>query len=107
MNTPHNTNEHRNFRFLVGLGFVLALAGSGLAQNAPERTLIVNGKTVDAGLREMDGPAYIEFEPLPKLTNASVVIGPARVVLKIPAAKPAAPTTASAAPAAAEPAAVP
>jgi hypothetical protein len=107
MNTPNNTNEHRNFRFLVGLGFVLALAGSGLAQNAPERTLIVNGKTVDAGLREIDGHAYIDVETLAKLTNGSVVIGPTRVVLKIPAAKSAATTTASAAPAAAEPAAVP
>ena len=103
MNTPHNTNEHRNFRFLVGLGFVLALAGSGLAQNAPERTLIVNGKTVDAGLREIDGHAYIDVETLAKLTNGSVVIGPTRVVLKIPAAKSAAATTASAAPVGAEP----
>src|ERR1700677_4885382 len=107
MNTPHNTNEHRNFRFLVGLGFVLALAGSGLAQNAPERTLIVNGKTVDAGLREIDGHAYIDVETLANLTNGSVVIGPTRVVLKIPAAKAAATTTASAAPAAGEPGGVP
>jgi hypothetical protein len=106
MNTPHNTNKHRNFRFLVGLGFVLALAGSGLAQNAPERTLIVNGKTVDAGLREIDGHAYIDVETLAKLTNGTVVIGPTRVVLKIPAAKAAAATTASAAPVAGEPVAV-
>ena len=105
MNTPHNTNKHRNFRFFVGLGFALALAGSSLAQSAPERTLIVNGKTVDAGLREIDGHAYIDVETLAKLTNGSVVIGPTRVVLRIPAAKSAAATTASAAPVAAEPAA--
>lgn len=103
MNTPHNTR--RNFRFFVGVGFALALAGSSLAQSAPERTLIVNGKTVDAGLREIDGHAYIDVETLAKLTNGTVVIGPTRVVLKIPAAKSAAATTASAAPVGAEPAA--
>jgi hypothetical protein len=103
MNTPHNTNKHRNFRFFVGVGFALALAGSSLAQSAPERTLIVNGKTVDAGLREIDGHAYIDVETLAKLTNGTVVIGPTRVVLKIPAAKSAAATTASAAPVGAEP----
>ena len=104
MKIPHNTNKHRNFRFLVGVGFALALTGSSLAQSAPERTLIVNGKTVDAGLREIDGHAYIDVETLAKLTNGSVVIGPTRVVLKIPAAKSAAAaTTASAAPVGAEP----
>lgn len=106
MNTPHNTNKHRNFRFFVGVGFALALTGSSLAQSAPERTLIVNGKTVDAGLREIDGHAYIDVETLAKLTNGTVVIGPTRVVLKIPAAKSAAATTASAAPVGAEPVAV-
>lgn len=77
-----------------------------MAQSAPERTLIVNGKTVDAGLREIDGHAYIDVETLAKLTNGTVVIGPTRVVLKIPAAKSAAATTASAAPVGAEPVAV-
>ena len=106
MNTPHNTNKHRNFRFFVGLGFALALAGSSLAQSPSEKTLIVNGKTIDVGLRQIDGHSYIDVETLAQITNGSVVIGPTRVVLRIPAAKSAAATTASAAPVAAEPVAV-
>jgi hypothetical protein len=111
MNTPHNTNKHRNFRFFVGLGFALALAGSSLAQSPSEKTLIVNGKTIDVGLRQFDGHSYIDVETLAQITNGSVVIGPTRVVLRIPAAKSAAATTAaattaSAAPVAAEPVAV-
>src|SRR6202050_5017212 len=103
MNTPHNTNKHRNFRFFVGMGFALALAGSSLAQSPSEKTLIVNGKTIDVGLRQIDGHSYIDVETLAQITNGSVVIGPTRVVLRIPAAKSAAATTASAAPVAAEP----
>ncbi len=103
MKTPHNTNQHRNFRFFVGLGFALGLAGSGLAQSVPEKTLIVNGKTIDGGLRQIDGHSYIDVETLAQITNGTVVIGPTRVVLRIPAAKSAAATTASAAPVAAEP----
>jgi hypothetical protein len=106
MNTPHNTKQRRNFRFFVGLGFALALAGSSLAQSASEKTLIVNGKTIDVGLRQFDGHSYIDVETLAQITNGSVVIGPTRVVLRIPAAKSAAATTASAAPVADAPVAV-
>jgi hypothetical protein len=104
MNTPHNTR--RNFRFFVGMGFALALAGSSLAQSPSEKTLIVNGKTIDVGLRQIDGHSYIDVETLAQITNGSVVIGPTRVLLRIPAAKSAAATTASAAPVAAESVAV-
>ena len=38
-------NKPNNFRFLVSLGFVLALAGALFAQSTPNKILIVNGKT--------------------------------------------------------------
>jgi hypothetical protein len=95
-------NKHHNFRFCIGLGFVLALAGSLSAQSTANKTLVVNGKSVDAPVRQIDGRSYIDVETLAQLTNGTVFIEPNRVVLSIPASDTAAP----AAPAAASNAAV-
>lgn len=108
MNTPRNWNEsrianlHRNFQYFLWLGFLLALPGTLCAQTAPTgatKTLVVNGKTVEAGVRQIDGHSYVDVETLAQITNGAVFIEPTRVVLKIPASTPAsghAPATTSA-----------
>ncbi len=91
MNTSHNANKHHYFRNFLWLGFLLALPGTLCAQTAPTattgatKTLVVNGKTVEAGARQIDGHSYVDVETLAELTNGAVFIEPNRVVLKIPA----------------------
>jgi hypothetical protein len=80
-------NKHHNFKFCVRLGFFLVFAGSLSAQNTPNKTLVVNGKAVDAPVLQIGGHSYIDVESLAQVTNGTVFIEPNRVVLTIPVAK--------------------
>jgi hypothetical protein len=83
--------KHRNYKFALSSGIVLlsgivlAFAGVILAQSVGNKTLIVNGKSAGAVVREFDGHTYIEIEALARATNGIVTIEPARVLLTIPA----------------------
>src|SRR5271156_5829168 len=101
-------NKHHSFRFYVRLGFFLAFAGSLSAQTTPNKTLVVNGNSVEAVVLQIGGHSYIDVESLAQVTNGTVFIEPNRVVLTIPATKSAgapAAKVAVTAPAAAPPAA--
>lgn len=76
--------HHRHIFYFVFVGFVLAFAGILLAQNAPDRTLIVNGKPAGTVL-EMDGRTYVALESVAQFTNGTVTFEPSRVVLTFPA----------------------
>jgi hypothetical protein len=75
----------RNFRFLIWLGFVMALPWIVFAQSTSDRILVVNGKTVDSGLIQIGGRSYVDVETIAEATNGSFVVDPHRVVLTIPA----------------------
>ena len=92
--------KHHNCRFFFWLGIVLSLPGSLFAQSA-SKTLVINGKPVDATIRQIDGHSYVDVETLAQVTNGTVFIEPNRVVLTIPASDSAAaaPTSAPAKPA--------
>jgi hypothetical protein len=70
--------------FLV-FAFVLLFAGILLAQTAPSRTLVVNGKSQGA-VMQVGGRAYVDVETVAQLMNGSVTLEPTRVVLTFPAA---------------------
>jgi hypothetical protein len=96
-------SRHRNSTFLSStkaallLGVVLSIAGVILAQTvAANKTLVVNGNSAGAAVREIDGHTYIEIEALARATNGVVTIEPTRVLLSIPVAAPAAATVATA-----------
>lgn len=74
----------RNLRFFIWLGFIVALAGTLFAQSTTDRVLVINGKTVDSGLRLVDGHSCVDVETLAQLTNGTFVVDPHRVVLNIP-----------------------
>jgi hypothetical protein len=90
--------KHRHYKFALFTGVVLALAGVILAQSetastpaqtpgTPQgttKTLIVNGKSSGAVVREIDGHTYIEIEALARATNGIVTIEATRVLLTIP-----------------------
>ena len=64
------------FRYLMVIVFVMSLAGILLAaQTAPPRkNLVVNGKTVDGAIVEMDGRSYVDVEALGKAIGGTVTI---------------------------------
>jgi hypothetical protein len=96
-------NKHGNFRFLLPLGFVFALAGILFAQSTPTKNkiLVVNGKNAGPVVRQIDGRSYVDIETLAQVTNGAVTIERHRIVVTIPASGSG--STAIAAPAIAAP----
>jgi hypothetical protein len=95
-------NEHKSFRLILVLGFALSFAGVVSAQVTPDKALVVNGKTAEAGIRQIDGHSYIDIEALAQVTDAVITVQADRIILTIPVAKPAAAPSAPA-PQAAQP----
>src|SRR5579863_7956089 len=84
--------------YLLLLGSLLLFAGILLAQNAPDRALIVNGKSAGMVV-QMGGHAYVDVETVAQFTNGSVTLEPNRIVLTFPATGTApGPSTSSAPP---------
>jgi len=86
----HIMNRHHNFQSVLAFGFVLSFAGvlsaQGIppAQSAPDKVLVVNGKTVAGKVREIGGRSYVDIEALAQATNGAVTVEPNRIVLTIP-----------------------
>jgi hypothetical protein len=99
----HMMNKHGNFRFFLPLGYVLALAGVLFAQSTPttptsptkNKTLVVNGKSAGAIVRQIDGRSYVDIQTLAEFTNGAVTIERHRITLTIPPADSGAPATAA------------
>jgi hypothetical protein len=70
--------------YLFLFGFILLFAGILLAQNVPDRALIVNGKSAGTAM-QMGGHAYVDVETVAQFTNGSVTLEPTRIVLTFPA----------------------
>jgi hypothetical protein len=70
--------------YLFLFGFILLFAGILLAQNTPDRALIVNGKSAGTVV-QIGGHAYIDVETVAQFTNGSVTLEPTRIVLTFPA----------------------
>lgn len=86
-------------RWIVLFGSILFSAGTSLAQGASSpasKILVVNGKTVDAEVKDIHGRSYVDVETLAQITNAVVTVEPNRIVLTIPAPNTAATSAAAA-----------
>ena len=82
------------FLSLLSLGLILSVSET-VAQDSPTRTLIVNGKTVDAGVVLVEGRSYVDIEGLAKGIGGSVTFEANQIALTIPGPPPsAAPQTA-------------
>jgi hypothetical protein len=85
--------NHNGISYFFLFGFILLFAGILLAQNVPDRALIVNGKSAGMVV-QMSGHAYVDVETVAQFTNGSVTLEPTRIVLTFPAAgSSAAPST--------------
>jgi hypothetical protein len=76
-------SRHLSCRFVLYLALVLALSGMLFAQST-NKTLVVNGKTAGAGIRQINGRLYVDLESLAQATNAVFTVEPHRVVLTLP-----------------------
>jgi hypothetical protein len=76
--------NRRVISYLVVCGFFLFFGGILLAQNAPDRSLIVNGKQ-EGTVVQMGGHTYVDVETVAQFTNGSVTLESNRVVLTFPA----------------------
>jgi hypothetical protein len=85
-------NRRRNLKYVVLLGIVLSLAGVLWAQRGPDKVLVVNGKTIESPVIQIDGHSYVNIETLAQITNGVIAVQPDRIVLTIrPEASSAAP----------------
>jgi len=97
--------KYRNaISYLLLSAAVLLFAGILLAQDTPDRPLIVNGKS-EGTVVQIDGHAYIDLETIARITKGSVTIEPKRIVITFPL--PEATAAADAAAASGEPAPAP
>jgi hypothetical protein len=70
------------FLAIACLTLSLTFAVSAVAQNAPRaRALVVNGRTVDGTVVQIDGHSYVDVETLAQVLGAAVRLEPGRVVL--------------------------
>jgi hypothetical protein len=94
-----------HLRTILSFVVLLVLAGALLAQDSPEqgtvqkseKTFMVNGKTVDAQVVDIDGRSYVDVDSLTQiaqLTNGTITVDPKRIVLTIPVASSNAPAAA-------------
>jgi len=65
----------------VMLGAGLATVGLAVAQNTPERTLVVNGKPVSGALTEIQGRIFVDLQLLSQALGATLTIDPNRITL--------------------------
>jgi hypothetical protein len=89
-------------RYLMATGVVLSLAGLLMAQTPgapptpPRKSLVVEGKTLDGAVIQVDGRSYADVEALAQATGGTVTIDNNRVLLTLaPAAAEAPPPQAA------------
>jgi hypothetical protein len=81
-------NRLNHLQYVVLLGSVLSIVAVLSAQRAPNKTLVVNGKTTDTTITQIDGRSYVDIEALARITNGTVTVEPNRIVLTIPVSTP-------------------
>jgi hypothetical protein len=85
-------NRRSNLRSLALFGIIVfSLASVLWAQRAPDKILVVNGKTIDSPLIQISGHSYVAVETLAQITNGVIAVQPDRIVLTIPVAASSAP----------------
>jgi hypothetical protein len=64
------------------LALLLMFAGAAIAQNAPQKkTFVLNGRTADGAVVQIDGHSYVDVETLARIMGATVSVEPGRVTL--------------------------
>jgi hypothetical protein len=72
---------------LLSMGVILSVPEM-IAQDAPTKTLVVNGKTVDAAVVQVEGRSYVDIEGLVQSLGGSVTFEQNQIDLTIPGPPP-------------------
>jgi hypothetical protein len=75
------------FLCLLSLGLILS-ASETVAQDTPDKTLIVNGAAVNAAVVQVQGRSYVDIEGLAQALGGSVTFEPNQIALTIPGPPP-------------------
>lgn len=79
-------NKRRRFHYVTALALSLILPQAAFGQNAPiKKALVVNGRTADAAVVQIDGHSYVDVDTFARMINAAVKFEPDRVILTVPA----------------------
>jgi hypothetical protein len=89
--------DRSGISYFLLIGSILLFAGILLAQNTPDRALIVNGKSAGMVV-QMGGRAYVDVETVAQFMKGSVTLEANRVVLTFPESGTAAAPSAGIAP---------
>jgi hypothetical protein len=65
------------------LTLLLLCGGIALAQTAPERTLVVNGKPMAGGVAEVQGRTYVDLQMLSQALGGTLTIEPDKITLAV------------------------
>ena len=76
--------NRRSISYFLLVGFILTFAGILLAQNAPDRSLIVNGRPAGTVV-QVGGRLLVDLEAVAQFTNGTVTLEPTRILLTFPA----------------------
>src|ERR1700675_4324870 len=72
---------------LLSMAGILAVSEM-MAQDAPTKTLVINGKTVDAAVVQVEGRSYVDIEGLVQSLGGSVIFEQNQIALTIPGPPP-------------------
>jgi hypothetical protein len=73
--------RYRHLRYIVIMGTFLSAAGLLLAQGAPARILVVNGKTMPTTVVQINGHSYVDIETVGQIANATITVEADRIIL--------------------------
>jgi hypothetical protein len=76
--------RHPTIRRVTILGFVLSLGVVLLAQRAPDKRLVINGKSTNVTVLQLNGHSYLDIETVAQIINGSVKFETNQVALTIP-----------------------
>ena len=72
--------------YVTALALSLILPEAAFAQNAPtKKALVVNGRTANAAVVQIDGHSYVDVDTFARMINAAVKFEPERIILTVPA----------------------
>jgi hypothetical protein len=74
-------NRYRYLKYILSMGIFFTAAGLLLAQVTPNKSLVVNGKTMPTTVVQINGHTYVDIDTVAQIANAIVTVETDRVVL--------------------------
>ena len=76
--------KHPTGQKVLILAVALSLAAVLLAQRAPGKQLVVNGRITNATVVQIDGRSYVDIDTVAQLMHGTFTVGPNQILLTVP-----------------------